>query len=58
MKISETIGYGFGCWVRPNFAKVSGHIYKLLSNRTYLGELRHKDQWYQAEHPPIVSREL
>ncbi|WP_241236022.1 recombinase family protein [Pseudomonas aeruginosa] len=35
-----------------------GHIYKLLSNRTYLGELRHKDQWYQAEHPPIVSREL
>lgn len=23
-----------------------GHIYKLLSNRTYLGELRHKDQWY------------
>ena len=35
-----------------------GHIYKLLSNRTYLGELRHKEQWYQAEHPPIISREL
>ena len=35
-----------------------GHICKLLSNRTYLGELRHEDQWYQAEHPPIVSREL
>ncbi|MEN5221983.1 recombinase family protein [Stenotrophomonas sp. TWI602] len=35
-----------------------GHIYKLLSNRTYLGELRQKDQWYQAEHPPIISREL
>lgn len=35
-----------------------GHIYKLLGNRTYLGELRHKDQWYQAEHPPIISREL
>lgn len=35
-----------------------GHIYKFLSNRTYLGELRHKDQWYQAEHPPIISREL
>lgn len=30
-------------------------IYKLLGNRTYLGELRHKDQWYQAEHPPIVD---
>src|SRR3546814_14139099 len=24
-----------------------GHISKLLSNRTYLGELRHKEQWYQ-----------
>ena len=35
-----------------------GLIYKLLSNRTYLGELRHKDQWYQAEHPPIIDREL
>jgi hypothetical protein len=35
-----------------------GHICKPLSNRTCLGELRHKDQWYQAEHPPIISREL
>jgi len=35
-----------------------GLIYKLLWNRTYLGELRHKEQWYQAEHPPIVEREL
>ena len=34
-----------------------GLIYKLLNNRTYLGELRHKEQWYPAEHPPIISRE-
>ena len=34
------------------------HIYKLLNNRTYLGELRHKDQWYQAEHPAIIDQEL
>jgi DNA invertase Pin-like site-specific DNA recombinase len=33
-------------------------IYKVLNNRTYLGELRHKDQWYQAEHPPIIERDL
>ncbi len=33
-------------------------IYKMLGNRTYLGELRHKEQWYQAEHPPIVDRAL
>nr|WP_281723016.1 recombinase family protein [Nitrosomonas nitrosa] len=35
-----------------------GLIYKLLNNRTYLGELRHKEQWYQAEHSPIINREL
>jgi hypothetical protein len=33
-------------------------IYKVLNNRTYLGELRHKEQWYQAEHQPIIGREL
>ncbi|SFN14294.1 recombinase family protein [Nitrosomonas communis] len=33
-------------------------IYKVLNNRTYLGELRHKEQWYQAEHPPIIERDL
>jgi DNA invertase Pin-like site-specific DNA recombinase len=31
-------------------------VYKLLGNRTYLGELRHKEQWYQAEHLPIVDQ--
>ncbi|SFN07418.1 recombinase family protein [Nitrosomonas communis] len=33
-------------------------IYKVLNNRTYLGELRHKEQWYQAEHLPIIERDL
>jgi site-specific DNA recombinase len=33
-------------------------IYKLLNNRTYLGELRHKEQWYQAEHIAIVDAKL
>ena len=32
-------------------------IYKLLNNRTYLGELRHKEQWYPSEHLPIIERE-
>jgi site-specific DNA recombinase len=32
-------------------------IYKLLSNRTYLGELRHKELWYKAEHPPIIDQQ-
>ena len=33
-------------------------IYKILGNRTYLGELRHKEQWYPAEHIPIIDRKL
>ncbi len=33
-------------------------IYKLLNNRTYLGELRHKEQWYQAQHLPIIECDL
>ena len=31
-------------------------IYKLLNNRTYLGELRHKEQWYPGEHEPIIDK--
>lgn len=33
-------------------------IYKLFENRTYLGELRHKEQWYPAEHGPIIDQKL
>ena len=35
-----------------------GLIYKVLNNRTYLGELRHKELWYQAEHPPIITQSV
>ena len=44
--------------VREGRAIDKGMIYKLLNNRTYLGELRHKDQWVPAAHPPIIEREL
>ena len=30
-------------------------IYKLLGNRTYLGELRHRDEWFKAEHQPLIE---
>lgn len=52
------------CWttqdgkVRSGKLIDKGLIYKLLNNRTYLGELRHKEQWYQAEHSPIINRDL
>jgi DNA invertase Pin-like site-specific DNA recombinase len=35
-----------------------GMIYKLLHNRTYLGELRHKAQWYPGEHTPLIDQGL
>ena len=32
-------------------------IYKILNNRVYLGDIRHRDQWYPGEYTPIVERE-
>ena len=44
--------------IRKGIPISKGLIYKLLNNRTYLGELRHKDQWYQAEHAALIDREI
>ena len=33
-------------------------IYKLLHNRTYLGELKHRDSWVPGEHPAIIGPDL
>jgi site-specific DNA recombinase len=33
-------------------------IYKLVRNRIFLGEIRHRDTWYPGEHQPIVTPEL
>ena len=35
-----------------------GALYKILRNRTYLGEIPHKDQSYPGEHEAIIDREL
>jgi len=35
-----------------------GTLYKLLNNRTYLGEVAHKGQIYAGEHEAIVPRDL
>jgi Recombinase len=34
-----------------------GDVYKLLNNRTYVGEVTHKAQVYNGEHEAIVPRE-
>ena len=33
-------------------------IYKILHNRTYLGEIRHKDKWYPGVHEAIITQDL
>jgi len=33
-------------------------IYKVLNNRVYLGEIKHKEQWYKGEHSPIIDKPL
>jgi site-specific DNA recombinase len=35
-----------------------GALYDLLQNRLYIGEIRHRDQWYGGEHQGIVPRKL
>ena len=34
------------------------HIYRVLYNRTYLGEVTHKDKTYPGEHEAIVTKDL
>jgi len=34
------------------------HIYRVLYNRTYLGEVIHKDKTYPGEHEAIVTKDL
>ena len=34
------------------------HVYRVLNNRTYLGEVAHKGNIYKGEHGAIISREI
>jgi hypothetical protein len=33
-----------------------GHLYKILSNPLYIGEIAHKDRRYEGQHPAIIDR--
>lgn len=33
-------------------------VVAILQNRTYLGELRHKDQWFPGIHEPLIDQQL
>ena len=37
---------------------IRSHLYYILKNRTYLGEIAHKGQIYQGRHKPIIERAL
>ena len=43
---------------RPGSPWNTGHIYRLLGNRTYRGEVVHKGKAYPGEHETIVSKGL
>jgi len=32
-----------------------GMVYKIISNRTYLGDLRHKSEWFKGQHQPLIE---
>jgi DNA invertase Pin-like site-specific DNA recombinase len=43
---------------RPGAAPFTrGHIYQLLANSIYVGEVSHKGERYPGEHAPIIDRE-
>jgi DNA invertase Pin-like site-specific DNA recombinase len=62
-KLTEE-GYTTKSWTtkkgitRPGGHWNKGHIYRLLHNPLYIGEVLHKGQRYPGEHEPIVSRKL
>ncbi|WP_103654430.1 recombinase family protein [Agarilytica rhodophyticola] len=43
---------------RPGKLIDKGFIYKLFQNRTYLGEIGHKGQWYEGKHDAIIDKTL
>ena len=43
---------------RPGSPWNTGHIYRLLGNRIYMGEVVHKGKGYPGEHEAIVSKGL
>jgi site-specific DNA recombinase len=35
-----------------------GALYALLRNRLYIGEIRHRENWYPGEHKGVIPRDL
>ena len=60
----EVRGVTTRAWTSASGRRVGGRpfsrggLYLILQNRIYLGEIVHKGQSYQGEHPPIIDRPL
>lgn len=57
----KAMGATSKCWTTRKDRQIIGKaidkslIYKMLANRTYLGELRHANQWFPNAHAPIID---
>lgn len=57
----KAMGATSKCWTTRKDRQIVGKvidkslIYKMLANRTYLGELRHGSQWFPNAHEPIID---
>ncbi|WP_223618936.1 recombinase family protein [Lysobacter sp. ESA13C] len=60
----KALGATSKCWTTRKDRQIVGKpidkslIYKMLANRTYLGELRHGEQWFPNAHMPIIETSL
>ncbi|WP_408951594.1 recombinase family protein [Lysobacter sp. Hz 25] len=60
----KVLGATSKCWTTRKDRQIVGKpidkslIYKMLGNRTYLGELRHGEQWFPNAHAPIIDTAL
>lgn len=56
---THTLATEFNKYYLGNRGKKANNsrIYKILSNRFYLGEVKHKNKWYKGEHEPLITIE-
>lgn len=56
---THTLATEFNKYYLGNRGKKANNsrIYKILTNRFYLGEVKHKNKWYKGEHEPLITIE-
>lgn len=59
----NSLGYRTKQWVSSTGTNHGGNkwsrtgMYRLLKNRLYIGQIRHKNKYYDGEHEPIISKQ-